>query len=300
MTDLVADTRLLRFPASQPRLIDAEGGFCELARVLHGLCGDRATSRCDAGGYLVRNLGYIEIGWHDGVARCRLRPLAATATALRAAARWLASIGGPVKLHLWVKGWMQESYESGAAAVARIEAFGGLSTPERPKEAILTQRRSLDRIFGDDQHKFLPLLLRWRIAGGRLNQSFAFWLSQYMLGDRLTIAEISPDRPGGVVRYMGPALTFYGRDVPYSAIGQAVESLPNKDYAGWVAKSYADVANSNTPLVEDVDALITEPSGDVRRSRYERLILPYSDGTGRRFVAGVSLLNPQIEVPLYS
>src|SRR5258708_4821845 len=183
-------------PRDGRRVIDPQGKLRDPREVLQCLCGGSAGAEkdCDTAGFFARNLGYVEIGWAKGVAQCRLRPLTATAEAMQAAHRWLGTVTDRVDLHLWVKGWMLESYESGVAAAARLNALLRLSTPERPSEAILTQRRSVDTIFGDDRHRFLPLLLRWRISAGQFNQSFGNWLARYPLGDRLTIAAVTNAR----------------------------------------------------------------------------------------------------------
>jgi hypothetical protein len=145
----------------------------------------------------------------------------------------------------------------------------------------------------------MPPLLRWRISGGQFDPSLLHWLALNGFTDRMTVAEITPDRPLGVLRYLGPAITVFGQDFPYRAVGMPVEKQPSREYAEWVGKSYQRVAESGEPHHEHIDALISEPEGKTRRSRYERMVLPFRDPQGRKLIIALSVMKADIAIPLY-
>ncbi|MBI1775030.1 MAG: hypothetical protein HYR63_06760 [Proteobacteria bacterium] len=292
--------------AAEPRIsvliIDPEGCVQDLVTALRRVAGSGTASvSVDSTGFLCRNRGHIQIETGLAVTACRLRPLMTTARALASARDILLRVDRPVALHVWIKGWMPESYPNGMAAAARLEALQTFTVPgERPHEAFLTARQPLEKLFDDDAHRFKPLLLRWRIAGRRLEPNMMSWLAKYGLSDRMTIAEVTRERPFGVIRYLGPGITVFGADFPFRAVGTPVEELPIRDYGGWAGQSYARVAASGTPHAEHVDALLKEPSGMTRRSRYERLLIPFNDPKGRSLVMTLSQMNPDIAIPLYA
>jgi hypothetical protein len=115
----------------------------------------------------------------------------------------------------------------------------------------------------------------------------------------MVVSEIVPGEDAGVFRHYGAGLDYYGSQFCLQAPGRPVREQPNKDYASWAAARYAEVARTEEPIYEHVDALIPENNGEVRRSRYERLLLPLRDGA-RKFVLGVTRMNAAIDLPFYS
>jgi len=90
--------------------------------------------------------------------------------------------------------------------------------------------------------------------------------------------------------HRGRAFTFYQPCWNLLAMGRDVEDQPDRVYGAHTARCYREAFAEDAPRFEAVDALIRTPGREVRRSRFDRLILPWRTKSGERVATGVSLI----------
>jgi hypothetical protein len=60
-----------------------------------------------------------------------------------------------------------------------------------------------------------------------------------------------------------------------SLIGREIEQMPDSDFGHWIARVHAETLASGKPRLESMLADIRAPDGDIVRSRYDRMLLPW-------------------------
>jgi hypothetical protein len=96
-------------------------------------------------------------------------------------------------------------------------------------------------------------------------------------------------RNRALVEHMGAGFRVFDACWALGAIGRDLEEQPDPAYGARSARAYHEVAGLGLPRLELVDAIIDVPGRPVRRSRYDRLMLPFRS-RGEIFVCGASVL----------
>src|SRR5690606_1829596 len=98
--------------------------------------------------------------------------------------------------------------------------------------------------------------------------------------------------PGDPLRFqfIGEGLKFYDEKALFEIIGQPIDYQPDKEYGTWAAAQYDALLETKQPRLDYVEARIHQPSGEMRKSRYERLLLPWRSPAGKPIVTCASVL----------
>jgi hypothetical protein len=136
----------------------------------------------------------------------------------------------------------------------------------------------------------------WNSSGGTLDKAFILSKLRSRLGGRLVIVE--PKNNDLVMSQIGPGMHWPNESLVTPLEGASVLQHPDPLYGRWVHASYSNVLRSNEPRLDDVDALVTWPSIGESRRRYRRLILPFSEPSGKRLLVGVTSLDTQLDLRL--
>jgi hypothetical protein len=135
-----------------------------------------------------------------------------------------------------------------------------------------------------------PLLAIWHVTGGLWTDHLRDLLTALNLLERAVVLRNPTGGDRLVFDFRGDFFSFYPRSWNRLAIGRDLEDQPDRDYGLRTAHSYREVLVGGEPRFEAVDAVIRSPGEDVRRSRYDRLILPWRTSDNERFLTGVSVL----------
>ena len=276
---------------SHTTLIDEQGepwfaGAPELRRRLGAIAaGD------DISAHAVREHGFVMVRERAGSVHVSLRPERVRRPALATLFYQLAE-ARPERLVLSYLGcdWQHEVVGSAHEAMLRVEDLVASSAGWRPGAGYIVQRHSLIPRRHPSLQQLAPLLAVWHLLGGRSPGPLPEVLVRFGFLDRSVIVR-NPARSGRMVfEHRGKAFTFYQPCWNLLAMGRDVEDQPDRDYGKHTARCYREAFAEDAPRFEAVDAVIRTPGHEVRRSRFDRLILPWRMSDGERVATGISLL----------
>jgi hypothetical protein len=132
------------------------------------------------------------------------------------------------------------------------------------------------------------LMRRWRAHRGSAPVDLDRLFADPTLRGRMIVVRMLNDERG-VVEYAGNGFNCFDSGWQNAVIGRDIWEQPDPQYGHLVAEAYAKTYRSNEPRLEFVEAAIRTPDCPLRRSRYERLLLPWRS-RGASFVSAVSVL----------
>jgi hypothetical protein len=240
--------------------------------------------------YAVRNLGFVLIVDRPGFLRLRLRPLLVSSRAVAATFYALAERRPARSAIAWFDdAWHDEVCGGPKQLYRRLTELLHSSTRNFVAESFLATRRSLDAVLNPPGHPFAPLLTSW-LKGSR--EDLMASAQRQGLWERAMVAERDPTSNVFRFRHSGGSIQLYGSEWRDKAVGRRISEQPDRLYGQWIEDGCAAVDESGTARVELVHAAVTAGDGQVRRWRYERLMLPFADADGRRLVMSVSARDP--------
>lgn len=258
------------------------------ARLIRDL--DCSRADFDALDYIVRNMGYVLIIDSPQFVRLRLRPLLVSSRTVAALFYYLAE-RRPRRAAI---SWFDEARHDEVCGdpkdlFRRLTDILHASTRAAAAEPFMATRRSMDAILSPAGHPFEPLLRGW-LKGARedlleIARTCGLW-------DRAMIAERDPGRGDFVFRHSGGAIQLYGAAWGEKAVGRRISEQPDAAYGEWIERGCGAVDDARSARVELVHAAVTSPEGELRRWRYERLMLPFEAADGRRVVMSISARDP--------
>jgi hypothetical protein len=256
----------------------------------------------DLARYAVRNLGYVLLELSaapDGLLIIEFRVILVKPRALLEAARFIESkaADSPLKLRYLLADWTEESFQSAAAAIVRIEELLGSGVLDR-RMHVLSQRLELDHLIEASAHRLRPLFQLWRASFGNFTDTTLPFLVQHGYDERMVIAERCPGSDAHSFRYVGAGLSFYDDAERLRMIGTDLREQPDRAYGEWVARAYSEASSTMQPVFERVDAVIRPPGRQPRRSQYERLLLPFNTPERNILVIGSSVLDQEPAEPV--
>jgi hypothetical protein len=271
------------------RVIDARGVVWDAhSRDLQRHLGYPAPD-FDLVGYAIRNLDFIALRWRGGTARLRLAPRPVSHDAFAAAVRLL--VDAPAERYLFEIG-ADASYIELVAnlndAIARLEDFvEDIAT--RGGSIVVDEPLSLDRLRHPKRRQLRLLLREWRRREGKLPRKDMLGpFDAAGLRGRSIMTRVTSSC--AQIEFFGPRLDVYDETWSDRAIGRNLADQPDPAYGENTARGYREVGAAGEPRLELVDALIRAPDRAPQRSRYERLLLPWTTADGTMFVSGSSLL----------
>jgi hypothetical protein len=237
--------------------------------------------------YAVRNLGFVMLAERKDFLRIRLRPSFAGHRTTMALMSFVAE-RRPARAAISQLGrdWRDEVC-SGDALQRRLDEILQSSSDEAEAPPFLAVPRRITGILRDPGSPFAPVLRRWadQVQPGDI----AAFLASSPLHGRALIVQRQPDTGHFVFRHSGHRIQLYQAAWAQSAIGRPLQDQPDEDYGRWIADACRTVDERQVPRFELITARVRAHGGLPRRWRYERLMLPWRDSHGRRFVVSVSL-----------
>jgi hypothetical protein len=239
--------------------------------------------------YLIRNLGFVRIHTTRSGVRITLRPRFLTKAALEALVfqmvtlehdRFVIEIAdSPNRVEI-IPG-----VEDAAARLADLASVGGNIT----REDFHREEISLHRLRANPRLSPLAgLLQRWRRGKGNLHTDLATAFGDPALLGRAMVMHVTGDT-GGVIEYVGSGFTWDDASLRQAMVGHDASGQPDPQYGRFFWAGYLETQRAQAPRLEFIEAVIRVPGYPARRSRYERLLLPWRRN-GNQFVSVVSAL----------
>ena len=269
-------------------LIDDAGGFWPLGSPqLRKQLGAAADLDVDA--YAVRNLGFVRVKHLPRVLVLTLRPELLSLASFEALCMLLAGLE-PSRIAL-----DRPEGTAGVLLFTSVEdALERLRLRSRwlPPEAAVffSEKLHVSRLDMPQRSALRSRLADWKRRKGQ-------FASDWMATERFPARSIvtSHERGRAVVEHFGPGYQVYDPCWTLLAVGNDLELQPDLAYGERSAVGYHEVSRSCRPRLELVDAVIQAPGRLPRRSRYERLLLPWKCG-GRTLVSTVSIVRSRAVV----
>jgi hypothetical protein len=284
-------------------VIDADGRlWSPAAAEFHRLLGYPEPD-FDLARYAVRNLGYVLLeisAAPDGLLIIEFRACLVKPAALAEAQRFMKASGasGGFGLRYLLADWTEETFGSADAAIARINALTAAAEFRAGRSHLISEQVEVDRLFHQPDHRLKPLFQLWRASFNRFTEATLPFLVQHGYDERMVIVERDRGSDAHRFRYVGAGFTFYEEAERLKLIGTDLREQPDRTYGEWIANAYSQASQTMRPLFEEVDAVIRPPGRPPRRSRYERLLVPFSTAEGDVLIIGSSVLSPELDAPV--
>ena len=239
--------------------------------------------------YLIRNLGFVRIHTTRSGVRITLRPRFLTKAAFEALVfqmvtleheRFVIEIAdAPNRIEI-IPG-----LEDAAARLADLASVGGNIT----RTDFHHEEMSLHRLRGNPRlSPLVGLLQRWRRSRGNLRTDLATEFGDPALLGRAIVMRVTGETEG-IIEYVGDGFIWADIAWRHAMVGHDASELPDPQYGQNCWTGYLETQRAQAPRLEFIDALIRVPGYPARRSRYERLLLPWRRGSSQ-FVSVVSVL----------
>jgi hypothetical protein len=246
----------------------------------------------DAIGFSVRNLGFVKFQVFDRlVTEIELHPRNVDLRALLALERLLGEAGTKLfRIRYLENEWHSEISASAEHTMARLRELCAPVFNPPATERFHVEPRDPEALFGQAHRtEGLGLMaLKWRVAFGSFDSSVIGLASRNDLLPHLAVVSIKSNDAEPVFRFMGDVhANWLEGEHRLNVIGERLENLPDKDYGGWAAQFYTDVARTGRPRYDHISATIhRRPQPYV--THYERLLLPWKTSSSEIVVTAFS------------
>jgi len=244
--------------------------------------------------YAVLNLGFIALNTYGNSFQIRIRPTVVSKNALATLATRLASTKvDRVVLTSYDGDWSNELIPSQIAALMRIKELVIAAAKMKPGDFLSRPTTDLKGRAGE---AISSILNDWALLSQRNGQHELMRRLNAAFGDRYVVVRQDARDRTVVFHEMGGGLFSNYETWKSCAIGAPVEEQPDRHYGRWVAKVCQDAFTTNTPRLDDIDALVRWPHAGRTRLRYKRLLLPFDAGASGQLLISASLMDPSIDL----
>lgn len=245
----------------------------------------------DVVAYAVRNLGFVLLRRQGGLVRAEMRPaLVKPATLIGLYYMLLDFKPRQIVLsRLDAGGTAHELFDDISEFAATIERDIADEGLQRYRPDYALSQRSLTHLQRSRYTRFTPVVALWHATRGRLPAELLQLLRRCGMLGRASLAR-NPEGTGRLVyEHVGSGYSFVGNAcTPLLLIGCDIEMLPDRSYGNWAVRSYYACLSDQAPRLETVSAVMGRDDGQRVWSYYDRVLLPWRDQDGTRFVLGVS------------
>lgn len=248
--------------------------------------------------YAVINLGFVAVNTYGNSYQVRIRPAIVSKTALGTLATRLASTKvDRVVLSSFDGEWSNELIPSQIAVLRRIKELIVEAARAKPEDFL---SRPTETVRGPAGAAISQILKNWARLSQHNGQHELMQRLSAAFGDRYVVVQQDSRDRTVVFKEMGGGLFSNYETWKSCAIGAPVEEQPDRNYGRWVAKVCQDAFTTNTPRLDDIDALVRWPHAGRTRLRYKRLLLPIDAGASGQLLVSASLMDPSIDLRIAS
>jgi hypothetical protein len=243
----------------------------------------------EAGGFAIRNLGFIKFqALADGVTAIELHPSSVDRRALIAAERRVSKAAGArFRIVYLDAGRQSEPALSVAEMIDRLRSLRAPPTQSAQTERFHVEPQDYARLLREVDDPLRSMSDKWRDSCGEFDSTVLPFAADHNFLPRMLIVEF-PKRSGDpVFSFIGGGFPWLDPEYRKWAIGEKLETLPDRQYGAWVAGFYKSVASRREPRFDRVTALMhtSEDQCSTYATQYERLLLPWRTATGETVVS---------------
>jgi hypothetical protein len=250
-----------------------------------------ASDDDEVAAYAVRHLGFVLVRQQGRRLRAAMRP-ALVKPATLIALYYCILDRRPEQIVLsrleGEHGW-HEVFDDLAEFAATVEHDVKDEGLQRHRPLYALSSRPICHLDRPRYARFAPLMSIWSARRGRLPGDIAVDVRRLGLHGRSSLLR-NPMSSGRLLfEHMGSGYSFFG-DACLSLllIGRDLEMLPDRGLAEWASTSYHECLHEEKPRLEVVSAVVKQPRGGPYWSYYDRLLLPWRQSDGTRFVLSIS------------
>jgi hypothetical protein len=244
----------------------------------------------DLARFAVRNMGFARFSQYQADVTIELRSRLLT----RAAFQKLVYLLCPETFERVVikdhdSPGVPELYGDYDDAVGRLDELTCRSRDGLKRPSFFASMLDLARLADPRRAALQQYLRRWQASGGRLDRLER----SLILGTSRTPGVFLVEMGSGgqaVMRNWPLNIALYTPCMRLALIGHDVCEQPDMSFGAQVSVRLREVAWSRQPKLELIEALIHPPGEPARRTRYERLLLPWATASGTSFVGSMSLI----------
>jgi len=227
--------------------------------------------------FAVKNLGFIKFSMIERtIIEIELHPRNVSIPALLAVQQQLQTSGVSLfRIKYFTSAWHSEITSSIEQAILRLSELCAPEFVAPAKGKYVVEQRDYSELLNDEENPLRFMAQKWRTSFGRFDSTVISYAISHQMLSQLLIVGIKPNNVDPVWRFVGEGhSSWLDRRHHLSVIGERVENVPDKEYGGWAAEFYKNVAGTGQPRFDCVTASI---QGQVNpyRTRYERLVLPW-------------------------
>jgi hypothetical protein len=245
----------------------------------------------DAVGFAVRNLGFVKLQVLDRlVTEIELHPRNVELPALLALEQLVDEVGTNLfRIRYLEDEWHSEISASAEHTVARLRELCAPAFEPSQTERFHVDPQNPKVLLGAAAELNPATILeqKWRVSFGRFDPSILSLAFEHRLMPHLAIVGVKCDGAEPVFRYMGEVHANWLQRNQLKAVGEKVESLPDREYGHWVAQFYKSVAQTGQPRYDHIAATINVGARPYK-THYERLLLPWKGDSGEVLITTFS------------
>jgi hypothetical protein len=226
--------------------------------------------------YAVENLGFIETKILPRGTLIRLRPQYVSRKSLAGLCYWLYERGDRPCTVSWLAGTWRHVIQHGFCPTMRlIEALCEASVVTDGETPVGVKKRRL-------ANATAAFRVDWEVVGRLVAMAAeSGWAREELslrFGGRWTISAFDTGNGQVTVRSMGEGYPLYDCAWTCQPLGKSFAEFPDPAYGRFVTESHREAIRLARPIHDEVDARINWPRFGLLRTRYERVIAPFSSG----------------------
>jgi hypothetical protein len=174
--------------------------------------------------------------------------------------------------------WHSEIIGSSEQAIVRLSQLTAPQFVEPVRQRFLVEPRAYSQLFDDEDNELRFMAQKWRMSLGHFDNTLIPFAIKHQLLSRIMIVGVRGGATDPVYRFVGDShSTWLDQRYHRSIIGERLENIPDRDYGEWASQFHKHVARTGQPRFDCVTAAI-QGQPTIYKSRYERLLLPWSTG----------------------
>jgi len=199
--------------------------------------------------------------------------------------------------------WQSEITSSPEQAIRRLSQLCAPEFVEASRDRFIIEPLDYSTLLADDTNSLRLMAQKWRISFGHFDTGVISFAAEHNLLPRLIVIGVNPKTGSEpVFRFIGDAhASWLDEKDRFSALGQKMENVPDKEYTLWAAEFYKDVARTGQPRYDRISATIRRRSKPYQTT-YDRLMLPWRTNSDEVLVTVCNRRPPatNAQVPSYS
>ncbi len=235
----------------------------------------------DAQAFAVNNLGFIKFSVIErAIVEIELHPRNVALPALLAAQQQIQSAGvGLFRIKYFEETWQSEITSSAEQAMTRLSHLTAPAFVPQSRDRFIVEPQGFAQLLKDEDNPLRLMAQKWRTSFGRFDATLIPFAIDHGFMPHMIIMGVRPHNPDPVFRFIGDAhANWLGARYRFSAIGEKMESFPDKDYGLWASQHYKGVAATGEPRYDHVSATVHHAPTPYY-TRYERLMLPWTSAS---------------------